>query len=130
MMGTDLVVEQRAVFVGIRIELEICVAPSFFQADVYAAVWQLLVTGYSCTGTPGLLNAANFQFGQTVYVSPIIAAAQQVVGVAAVRLLTFERMDLPTPAGAAPATQLLMAATEIPPAATTTPTTPITACWC
>ena len=113
MMGTDLVVEQ-AVFVGISIELEICVAPSFFQADVYAAVWQLLVTGYSCTGTPGLLNAANFQFGQTVYASPIIAAAQQVVGVAAVTLLTFERMDSPTPAGAAPATQLLMGATEIP----------------
>jgi predicted phage baseplate assembly protein len=113
MMGTDLVVE-KAVFVGISIELEICVAPSFFQADVYAAVWQLLVTGESCTGTPGLLNAANFQFGQTVYASPIIAAAQQVVGVAAVTLLTFERMDSPAPAGAAPPTQLLMGATEIP----------------
>jgi hypothetical protein len=113
MMGTDLVVEQ-AVFVGISIDLEICVAPSFFQADVYAAVWQLLVTGDSCTGTPGLLNAANFQFGQTVYASPIIAAAQQVVGVAAVTLLTFERMDSPTAAGAAPPTQLLMGAVEIP----------------
>ncbi len=113
MMGTDLVVEQ-AIFVGISIELEICVAPSFFPADVYAAVWQLLVTGDSCTGTPGMLNAANFQFGQTVYASPIIAAAQKVVGVAAVTLLTFERMDQPTPANTAPPTQLLMGATEIP----------------
>jgi hypothetical protein len=113
MMGTDLVVE-KAIFVGIRIELEICVSPSFFPADVYAAVWKLLVTGDSCTGTPGMLNAANFQFGQTVYASPIFAAAQQVIGVAAVTLLTFERMDRPTPAGTAPPTQLLMGATEIP----------------
>lgn len=113
MMGTDLVVEA-AVLVGISIELEICVAPSFFQADVYAAVWQLLVTGDSCAGTPGLLNAANFQFGQTVYASPIIAAAQQVIGVAAVTLATFERMDSPTPPNTAPPTQLLMGATEIP----------------
>jgi len=113
MMGTDLVVEE-AVFVGIRIELEICVASNFFQADVYAAIWKLLVTGDSCTGTAGLLNAANFQFGQTVYASPIIAAAQKVVGVAAVTLNIFERMDSPTPSGATPPTQLLMGAVEIP----------------
>jgi hypothetical protein len=113
MMGTDLVVEE-AIFVGLNIGLEICVAPGFFQADVYAAVYQLLVTGDTCTGTAGLLNAANFQFGQTVYASPIIAAAQQVVGVAAVTLRTFERQTAPTPAGVAPPMQLLMAAVEIP----------------
>ncbi|HZD47685.1 MAG TPA: hypothetical protein VE178_02965, partial [Silvibacterium sp.] len=113
MMGTDLVVKQAA-FVGISIGLEICVAPNFFQADVYAAVWKLLVTGDSCTGTTGLLNGANFQFGQTVYASPIIAAAQTVVGVAAVTLVTFERMDSPIPKNATPPTQLLMGAVEIP----------------
>jgi hypothetical protein len=113
MIGTDLVVEQ-AVLVGVSIGLEICVASSFFKADVYAAVWQLLVTGDSCTGTTGLLNAAHFRFGQTVYASPIIAAAQTVVGVTAVTLVTFERMDSPTPPGAAPPTQLLMGALEIP----------------
>ena len=113
MMGTDVVAEQ-AIFVGLNIDLEICVAPSFFQGDVYAAVWQALVTGNTCTGTPGLLNAANFQFGQTVYASPIIAAAQSVIGVMAVTLLTFERMTQPTPVNTTPPTQLLMGATEIP----------------
>jgi predicted phage baseplate assembly protein len=113
MMGTDVVAEQ-AIFVGLNIDLEICVAPSFFQGDVYAAVWQALVTGNSCTGTPGLLNAANFQFGQTVYASPIVAAAQSVTGVMAVTLLTFERMTQPTPVNTMPPTQLLMGATEIP----------------
>jgi hypothetical protein len=112
-MGTDLVVEE-AVFVGLNIGLEICVSPNFFQGDVYQALWQLLVTGDSCTGTPGLLNAANFQFGQTVYASPIIAAAQSVTGVVAVTLVTFERMTQPTSAGTAPPTQLLMGSVEIP----------------
>ena len=113
MMGTDLVVED-AVFAGLNIGLEICVAPGFFAGDVYAALWQLLVTGDSCTGTPGFLNAANFQFGQTVYASPIVAAAQAVAGVKAVTLTTFERMDSPTPAGQPPPAQLTMAAVEIP----------------
>ncbi len=113
MMGTDLVVEE-AVFVGLNIGLEICVAPGYFQGDVYAALWKLLVTGDSCTGAPGFLNAANFQFGQTVYASPIVATAQTVPGVVAVTLVTFERMDSPTPAGQAPPAQLTMAAVEIP----------------
>ncbi|MGH9606913.1 MAG: hypothetical protein ACRD3N_14580 [Terracidiphilus sp.] len=113
MMGTDMVVEE-AIFVGLNIGLEICVAPGFFQGDVYAALRKLLVTGDSCTGTPGFLNASNFQFGQTVYASPIIAAAQTVAGVAAMTLNTFERMDSPMPAGAAPPAELTMAAVEIP----------------
>ena len=113
MMGTDLVVEE-AIFVGLSIGLEICVAPNFFQADVYQALWKVLVTGDSCSGTAGMLNAANFQFGQTVFASPIIAAAQAVTGVVAVTLTTFERMDQPTPPGTAPPTQLLMGSVEIP----------------
>ena len=113
MMGTDLVVEQ-AVFVGLRVGLEICVAPGFFRGDVYQALWKVLVTGDSCSGTPGLLNGANFKFGQTVYSSPIVAAAQAVTGVAAVTLTAFERMDRPTLAGQQPPTELLMGTVEIP----------------
>jgi len=112
MMGTDLVVEQ-AVFVGLRIGLEICVAPGFFRGDVYQAVWTALVTGDNCSATPGLLNAANSKFGQTVYSSPIVTAAQAVTGVSAVTLTTFERMTQPTPTGQPPPTQLLMGAVEI-----------------
>ena len=113
MMGVDLVVEE-AIFVGLNIGLEICVMPGFFRGDVYAALWKLLVTGDACSGKPGLLNAANFQFGQTVYASPIVAAAQSIAGVASVTLATFERMDRPQPAGATPPTQISMGAVEIP----------------
>lgn len=113
MMGVDLVVE-KAVFVGLNIGLEICVKPGFFRGDVYAALWKLLVTGDACSGLLGLLSGTNFQFGQTVYASPIIAAAQSVAGVASVRLAAFARMDRPQPAKAAPPMQLQMAVAEIP----------------
>jgi hypothetical protein len=112
MMGTDLVVEE-AVFVGLRIGLEVCVAPGFFRGDVYQALWKVLVTGDSCAGTPGLLSSVNFKFGQTVYASPIIAAAQAVTGAVSVMLTTFERMNRPTPSGQQPPTELTMGAIEI-----------------
>jgi len=113
MMGVDLVVE-RAVFVGLRIALEICVDPGYFRGDVYAAVWAALVGGDTCAGTPGLLNAVNFRFGETVYSSPVVAAAQAVVGVVSVKVLHFERMDSPTPDRATPPTRLTMGAVEVP----------------
>jgi predicted phage baseplate assembly protein len=113
MMGVDLGVEA-AVLVGLRIGLEICVAPEYFQGDVYQAVWKVLVTGDACTGVMGVLDPANFQFGETVYASPIVAAAQAVTGVVAVSVVTFERMGSPTPAGQAPPPLLTMGRLEIP----------------
>ncbi len=113
MMGTDLVVEQ-AKMVGLDIGLTICVSPGYFQGDVYAAIWKILVTGDSCTGTPGLLTGANFQFGATVYASPFIAAAQSVTGVASVQLTTFARQDSPPLPGTQPPVQLTFGPLEIP----------------
>jgi predicted phage baseplate assembly protein len=99
MMGVDLAVEG-AVIVGLDIELNICVDPDYFQADVETALMQLFLTGNQCSGQPGLLNPENFRFGQTIYTSPFIAAAQAVQGVVAVSMAVFERMDDPSIAGA------------------------------
>jgi hypothetical protein len=110
MIGTDLMVEG-AVLVGLRIGLEVCVASNHFVSDVRKAVWRVLVTGDPIRGTLGLLNAANFSFGETVYASPLLAAAQSVDGVRSVRLAKFERMDLPT--ATAPA-QIKMGRLELP----------------
>jgi hypothetical protein len=92
MMGTDLAVEG-AVIVGLQINMEICVDPEHFQGDVYDALMKVFVIGNQCNGQSGLLNAANFTFGETVYASPLIAAAQAVEGVLAATLITFARMD-------------------------------------
>jgi len=92
MAGVDLAVEG-AVIVGLRIEMNICVDPAFFQSDVRNALLQVFTTGNQCTGQPGILNPENFTFGQTIYTSPLIAAAQAVEGVAAATLTVFQRMD-------------------------------------
>ena len=113
MMGVDLAVEA-AHLVGLRIGLSVCVAPNYFDGDVYAALWKVLVTGDSCTGTLGLLSPANFQFGETVYASRIVQVAQSVTGVVAVSVVTFERMDSPTPKSVAPPNKLTMGPLEIP----------------
>ena len=80
MAGVDLEVEG-AVIVGLRIEMSICVDPDHFQGDVEEALLQLFTTGNLCSGQSGILNPENFTFGQTVYTSPLIAAAQGVEGV-------------------------------------------------
>ena len=94
MMGTDIAVEG-AVIVGLRIEMEICVDHQHFQGDVYQALTEVFVTGDQRGGGSGLLNAANFTFGQTVYASPLVAAAQAVDGVMSATLTVFTRMDAP-----------------------------------
>jgi hypothetical protein len=95
MTGVDLAVEG-AVIVGLRIEMNICVAADHFQSDVRDAIMRVFIAGDLCNGQPGVLNPANFVFGQTIYTSPLIAAAQAVDGVSSVTLTVFQRMDDPT----------------------------------
>ena len=112
MMGTDFAVEA-AVLVGLRIELAICVDPGHFRRDVYEALTHIFITGDQCDGTPGLLNPDRFTFGETVYASPLIAAAQSVDGVLSAALTVFSRMDQPWVNGVALG-YLTMGRLEIP----------------
>ena len=88
MLGTDVAVED-AIIVGLRITLAVCVADGHFRGDVHTALLARF------TGPGGILAPANFTFGQTVYASPLIAAAQAVEGVASVTLAAFARQDAP-----------------------------------
>ena len=94
MLGTDVAAEA-AIIVGLRIELAICVAAGHFQGDVSAA----LMTRF--TGPAGILDPAGFTFGQTIYASRLVAAAQAVEGVASVTLTSLSRLDRPWVDGAA-----------------------------
>jgi hypothetical protein len=100
MVGVDLEVEG-AVIVGLRIEMDICADADHFQSDVYSAVMRVFTTGDLCNGQRGVLNPENFTFGETIYSSPLIAAAQAVDGVASATLSVFQRMDDPTFDGSA-----------------------------
>jgi hypothetical protein len=100
MAGVDLDAEA-AHLVGLRIEMSICVDEDYFQTDVWDAVVRLFTTGDLCDGTLGLLNAQNFTFGQTLYTSPFVAAAQKVDGVSSAQITVFQRMDDPSQDGSA-----------------------------
>lgn len=72
-------------YVSLQIALTICVDPSYFNAKVLQALMQVLGSG-----TGGFFNAGNFTFGQSVYLSPIYAAARSVPGVNAVTATAFQ----------------------------------------
>jgi hypothetical protein len=112
MMGTDLVVEG-AVIVGLRIEMDICVDADHFRGDVFAALMKVFISGDQCDGRRGILDAANFTFGEIVYASPLVAAAQAVEGVLSATLTVFRRMDDPSGDGVARG-YLAMGRLEIP----------------
>jgi hypothetical protein len=94
MTGVDLEVEG-AVIVGLRIEMDICVDADHFRGDVRDAIMRVFTTGNQCSGQLGILNPENFTFGETIYTSPLIAAAQAVDGVSSATLTVFQRMDDP-----------------------------------
>jgi hypothetical protein len=111
MAGVDLQAEG-AVIVGLRIEMNICVDPEHIQSDVEAALLGVFIAGNRCDGTPGVLSPTHFTFGQTIYTSPLVAAAQAVEGVAAAQVTVFQRMDDPSIDGAL-AGQLAMGRLEL-----------------
>jgi hypothetical protein len=70
--------------VSLQLALHVCVAPDHFRAPVRAALLALL-------SRSGLFHPDNFSFGQPVYLSPLIAAAHDVPGVASVSATAFGR---------------------------------------
>ena len=68
----------------------VCVDPSYFQSDVEKALSDVLGSRILSDGTKGLFFPDNFTFGQTVYLSPIYAAARKVAGVRSVVATVFE----------------------------------------
>jgi predicted phage baseplate assembly protein len=83
-------------YVSLEIELQICVDPSYFNLDVQAALQQVLGSQMLPNGTNGYFYPGNFTFGQTVYLSPIYAAARSVPGVKAVTALKFQIQGIDT----------------------------------
>jgi len=90
MAGHDLEIDV-PVFVPLEIDLHVCVRPDYFRAGVKQALLDLFSNRVLPGGGRGLFHADNFTFGQTVYLSPLYAAAQAVPGVASVHITTFKR---------------------------------------
>jgi predicted phage baseplate assembly protein len=94
MAGQDLEVDGPH-YVSLEVEMTVCVKPDYFRSDVKAALLEVLSNGDLPDGRRGLFHPDNFTFGQTVYLSPLYAAAQAVPGVASVHITKFQRQGTP-----------------------------------
>jgi len=90
MAGYDLEVDAPR-FVSLQIEMHVCVKPDYFRSDVEAALLEIFSNRILPDGRRGVFHPDNFTFGQTVYLSPLIAAAQAVDGVSSVEVTVFQR---------------------------------------
>ncbi|MGY1409190.1 putative baseplate assembly protein [Luteimonas sp. A611] len=91
MAGYDLEVDTPRM-VPLDVALHVCVAPGYFRSDVLAAVERVLDARTHADGSLGLFHPDHFSFGDPVHLSGIVAAAQAVEGVAAVRIDRFRRL--------------------------------------
>jgi predicted phage baseplate assembly protein len=93
--GQDLQLEAPR-YVSLQIELDVCVDPGFFQSNVQQSLLQVLGDQILPDGQKGLFYPDNFTFGQTVYLSPVYAAARSVAGVVSVTAKKFQPQGVNT----------------------------------
>jgi hypothetical protein len=87
--GQDLKLESPQ-YVSLQITLQVCVDPDYFQSDVEQSLMQVLGSRILPNGQKGLFYPDNFTFGQSVYLSPVYAAARSVPGVILVTATQFQ----------------------------------------
>src|SRR6185436_1383731 len=74
MAGHDLEFDD-PIFVSLEVGLHVCVADDYFRADVKRALLEVFSNRLLADGRRGLFHPDNFSFGQTVWLSPLYAAA-------------------------------------------------------
>jgi hypothetical protein len=112
MAGHDVEIDQPH-FVSLEIELVVLVGPEHFRSDVELALLNVFNNRVAPDGTLGVFHPDNFTFGQTVYSSPIYAAALRLEGINSVQITTFQRQGNAA-SNAAPTGALPMDRLEIP----------------
>jgi hypothetical protein len=95
--GQDLKIESPN-YVPLEIALTVCVDPSYFQSYVKQSLLQVLGNGTLPNGQPAFFAPGRFELGQTVYLSPLYAAARTVAGVRTVTATAFQPQGIQTQA--------------------------------
>ncbi|MFL6211752.1 MAG: putative baseplate assembly protein [Pyrinomonadaceae bacterium] len=90
-IGHDLTT-RAARFVPLDIALEVCVSPHYLRGHVKAALQDLFSNRVLPNGQLGLFHPDNWSFGQSVYLSHLVAAAQAVEGVESVWVTRMQRL--------------------------------------
>jgi hypothetical protein len=92
-IGHDLMVSA-AGYVPLNLALSVCVLPDYLRAQVEQDLLQVFGNGVQTNGANGFFNPNNLTFGQGIYVSQIVAAAQAVTGVASVGVTRLARYQV------------------------------------
>jgi hypothetical protein len=100
-------------YVSLQIALTVCVDAAYFQSNVQAALMQVLGPGTQPNGPPGVFAPGNFQLGQSVYLSPIYAAARTVAGVTSVVATAFQPQAVPFTTSYIAAGEINLAPTQV-----------------
>src|SRR5262249_18568713 len=90
-IGHDVEV-QPARLVPLDIALTVCVQPHYLRGHVKAALLELFSSRHLLDGRRGFFHPDNLSFGDGVYLSKLVAAAQAVPGVESVVVTTLERL--------------------------------------
>lgn len=85
-----------ATYISLDIELEVHVAPDYLRGHIEVALLDAFGTGPARRAAQGLFAPDNLNFGDDIYLSRIVAAAQAVEGVVRVVVMRFERMFVPS----------------------------------
>ena len=95
-IGHDVAVKP-ARYVGLDVALRVCVRPDYLRGHVTAALLDVLGNRILPDGTRGLFHPDNLTFGEGIYASRLVAAAQAVTGVQSVELTRLARFDVDAP---------------------------------
>lgn len=79
-------------FVSLQIGLDVCVLPHYLRAHVEAALLDLFSNRELANGQRGFFHPDNLSFGEGIYLSRLVAAAQAVAGVERVQVARLERL--------------------------------------
>lgn len=89
-MGHDLVVKS-AQRVPLDIELIICVLPNYFRSHIKAELLKVFSKKRLVDDRLGFFHPDNLTFGEDIYLSKLVAAAQSIEGVASVTVSKMQR---------------------------------------
>lgn len=94
-IGHDLRVGP-AVLVPIKLTLEVCVRPGYDRGHVEAALLARFCRPPGAAGTAAFFDPDNLSFGDAIYLSQIVAAAQAVTGVECATVTELRRLFKPS----------------------------------
>ncbi|WP_325894328.1 baseplate J/gp47 family protein [Grimontia sp. NTOU-MAR1] len=87
------------VYVPLEVTLHVCVAPNASKSHVRQRLLKLFSSNRLPDGALGLLHPNRFRAGETLHLSPWLAAAQNVEGVIAAKVTRFRRFGDPRTSG-------------------------------